>query len=258
MNEANDGEEGEFPFVVSVHDVASATAAETADWIGDLDALGVPATLLLIPGPYRGRSALPDDRALVAYLHSVAGRGHELSLHGFRHTGVPGGPAWRRLVDGVLARGAGEFWTLSERQAWARLRAGLGLLADADIGVTGFTPPAWLASPGARRALAGLGFRYWTSHLAVHDLARGQVRRMPALSHRPGGAGERVGLHAMVAAARFLSRTRRPFRIALHPADLHRPGLRAATHEAIETALAAGGRPVTYETLVATKWKDGA
>jgi predicted deacetylase len=239
-----------FPFVVSVHDVASATATETVDWVSDLDGLRVPATLLIVPGPFRGRPALPADRRLVAFLHEAAGRGHELSLHGYQHMGVPGGPVWRRLVDGVLARGAGEFWALSETQARARLRAGLGLLADADIGVTGFTPPGWLASPGARRALASLGFRYWTSHLAVHDLKRGTASRMPALSHRPGGAGERAGVHAMITAARLLSRNRVPFRIALHPADLARPGLRAAAHAAIRAALAAGGRPVTYETLV--------
>ena len=240
-----------FPFVVSVHDVASATAAETTEWIADLDALGIPATLLLIPGPYRGRPALPADRSLVAFLHAAAARGHELSLHGFRHAAVPGGgPVWRRLVDGVLARGAGEFWTLSETQARARLRAGLDLLADADIGVTGFTPPGWLASPGARRALAALGFRYWTSHFAVHDLRRDTALRMPALSHRPGGAGERAGRRAMITGARVLSRRRRPFRIALHPADLRRPGLRGATLTAIRAALAGGGRPVTYETLL--------
>jgi hypothetical protein len=41
-----------------------------------------------------------------------------------------------------------------------------------------------------------------------------------------------------------------PFRIALHPADLSRPGLRRAALDAIDAAIAAGGRPVTYETLV--------
>jgi uncharacterized protein len=240
-----------FPFVVSVHDVAAATATETAEWVADLDALGIPATLLLIPGPYRGSPALPADRSLVAFLHAAAGRGHELSLHGLRHTAAPGaGPLWRRLVDAVLARGAGEFWALSEPAARARLRAGLDLLADADIGVTGFTPPGWLASPGTRRALAALGFRYWTSHVAVHDLVRDTALRMPALSHRPGGAGERAGRHAMIIGALLLTRGRRPFRIALHPADLRRPELRAAAHAAIRAALAGGGRPVTYETLV--------
>jgi predicted deacetylase len=239
-----------FPFVVSVHDVAPATGEQTATWVADLDDRKVPATLLIVPAAFGGGPALPDDPALVAYLHAAVGRGHEPSLHGFRHRGVPGGPRWRRTVDQVLARGAGEFWSLTEEQARGLLRAGLDVLASVDIGVSGFTPPGWLASPGARRALAELGFRYWTSQLAVHDLGAGAVHRMPALSHRPGGAGERAGAHLMIAAARSLSRLRRPFRIALHPADLDHAGLREAAHTAIELALAAGGRPVTYETLV--------
>jgi predicted deacetylase len=239
-----------FPFVVSVHDVAPATADATARWVADLDERQVPATLLIIPSAFGGGPALPQDPALVHYLHAAAGRGHEPSLHGFRHQGVPGGPRWRRTVNQVLARGAGEFWSLTEQQAGELLRAGLEMLAGVDIGVTGFTPPGWLASPGSRQALAELGFRYWTSQLAVHDLGTGTVHRMPALSHRPGGAGERAGAHLMIAAARTFSRLRRPFRIALHPADLEYAGLREATHTAIELALAAGGRPVTYETLL--------
>lgn len=241
-----------FPFVVSVHDVAPVTAGATAEWLADLGRLGVPATLLVIPGPYGDGPALSAAPELVDLLHSAAGRGHELALHGLLHEGVPGGRPWRRVTDQVLARGAGEFWSLTRSQARAMLRAGLDLLADVDIGVCGFTPPGWLASPGTRLALADLGFRYWTGHLAVHDLTGGSARRMPALSHRPGGAGERAGARLMTSAARALSHARMPFRIALHPADLSRPGLREAAHAAIEIALAAGGRPVTYETLVIT------
>ncbi|MES9536609.1 DUF2334 domain-containing protein [Actinomadura sp. NPDC000600] len=235
---------------MSVHDVASSTAAPTAQWLTDLDERGVPATLLLIPGPFGGGPALRDDPALTEFLHRAAGRGHELALHGYRHEGVPGGSLWRRGVNEVLARGAGEFWTLTEQQARRRLRAGLEMLADADIGVMGFTPPGWLASPGTRRALAALGFGYWTSHLAVHCLPGGPVRRMPVLSHRPGGAGERTGARLMIDAARTFSRRRMPFRIALHPADLTRPGLRRTTLAALDLALAAGARPMTYEAAV--------
>ncbi|MBC6457896.1 DUF2334 domain-containing protein [Actinomadura sp. HBU206391] len=247
-----DGREG-FPFVVSVHDVAPATSAQTAGWLSDLTRRDVPATLLVIPGPYGGGAALPEDPDLVAFLHAAAGRGHELALHGFRHE--PGGdaPPLRRAVGRVAARTATEFWSLTEEQARDLLRAGLEALAEVDIGVVGFTPPGWLASAGTRRALADVGFRYWTSHLAVHDLTGGSHRRMPVLSHRPsGGAAERAGARLMTTAARGFARFGIPFRIALHPADLERPGLRAATLTAIDLALAAGGRPVTYETLITT------
>ena len=246
-----------FPFVVSVHDVAPATAEETAAWLADLDERGVPATLLIIPTGFRGGPALRQDPGLVSFLHSAAGRGHELSLHGYRHEGVPGGPLWRRGVNRMLARGAGEFWSLSEEEARTLLCAGLEALADVDIGVTGFTPPGWLASPGARRALADLGFHYWTSQLAVHDLVRPAVRRMPALSHRPGGTGERAGAQLMVTAARAFSSIGTPFRIALHPADLDYPGLREAALAAIDGALAAGGVPTTYETLISSPDRGG-
>ncbi|QXJ24210.1 DUF2334 domain-containing protein [Actinomadura graeca] len=239
-----------FPFVVSIHDVAPCTADATARWLADLDERGIPSTLLVIPGPFGGRAALPGDGPLVAFLHSAAGRGHELALHGYLHEGVPGGPLWRRGVDRALVRGAGEFWSLSGVQAVRRLRAGLALLAEAEIDVVGFTPPGWLASPGTRKALSALGFTYWTSHLGVHSLPGGPVRRMPALSHRPGGAGERTGARVMTGAARAFARTGVPFRIALHPADLGRPGLRRAALAAIDATVAAGGRPVTYETLV--------
>jgi predicted deacetylase len=241
-----------FPFVVSVHDVAPATAAETGAWLADLADREIPATLLVIPGPCLGGPALVEDPGLVAFLREAAGRGHEPALHGFRHEAGPGATPWREVTGRVLARGAGEFWSLGEDQARALLWAGTDALARVGIDVTGFTPPGWLASPGTRRALAATGLRYWTSHLAVHDLRTGRSRRMPVLSHRPGGTGERSAAHLMTGAARVLARSRTPFRVALHPADLARPGLRTATLEAIDLALAAGGRPVTYATLVAS------
>jgi predicted deacetylase len=250
---AGTGRSKGFPFVVSLHDVAPATSVQTADWLSDLARRAVPATLLVVPGPYDGGAALSDDPDLVTLLREASRQGHELALHGFRHEAGTGGPLWRRAIGHVMARTATEFWSLTEAQARELLRAGLEALAEVDIGVVGFTPPGWLASAGTRRALADVGFRYWTSHLAVHDLTGGSPRRMPVLSHRPsGGAAERAGARLMTTAARTFARYRVPFRIALHPADLTRPGLRAATLTAIDLALAAGGRPVTYETLITT------
>ncbi len=239
-----------FRLVVSLHDVAPATAEETASWLAELDALGVPASLLVVPGRFGGGPRLADAPEFAAWLRSLSG--HEISLHGLHHAGVPGGPHWRQAVNRAMARGAGEFCALTEVQAEARLRAGLQIMREAGLPVTGFTPPGWLASPGTRAALRSLGFAYWTSQAAVHTLPYGRVHRMPALSHRPGGRGERTGARLMVAAARTLSRAGTSFRVALHPADLDRPGLREATRTAIETALRAGAGPLTYAELTGT------
>ncbi|WP_106399232.1 DUF2334 domain-containing protein [Actinocorallia populi] len=240
--------DGDFRLVVSLHDVAPATAGETAAWLADLDALAVPASLLVIPGAFGGGPSLADDPAFASWLRSLPG--HEPSLHGLHHAAVPGGPPWRRAVGRVMARGAGEFCALTEAEALERLTAGLRIMRDARLPVTGFTPPGWLASPGTRAALRSLGLTYWTSQLAVHDLTTGRALRMPALSHRPGGRGERTGARLMTTASRAFSRTRTSFRVALHPADLQRPGLRETTLAALRIALDAGARPLTYAALV--------
>lgn len=238
--------------VVSVHDIASWSLEQSRCWVNDLDARGVPATLLLVPGAWRG-PGLPDDPALVDWAHDAQRRGHELALHGYTHQGVPGGSLPRRWTNTVLARGCAEFAALGQQAARVRLEHGLAALASVGITPRGFTPPGWLASPGTVAALRALGLEYTTSQLAVHDLRTGIPHRMVALSHRPGGLGERSGARLMrVAARRWAARGTR-FRIALHPADLARPGLRDCTLEAIDTALAAGARPCTYAAWVCSR-----
>jgi uncharacterized protein len=238
--------------VVSVHDVAPATAAPVRSWCADLDARGIRAALLVIPGPWRS-PGLGADPGFAAWLRERAGGGGELVQHGWLHraptTAVRG--QWRRrAVAGVLARGAAEFATLSEGQALARLAAGRAVLAAAGLVTPGFTPPGWLASPGTTRALTRLGYRYTTSHLGVRDLRGGAFVRAYALSHRPDGFGERFGAALMVAAATREVRHGRDVRIALHPADLARPGLREAALRAIDGCLERGAAPVTYLDLV--------
>ena len=40
--------------VVSIHDVAPASAEQTARWCADMDGLGIGVSLLVIPGLWRG------------------------------------------------------------------------------------------------------------------------------------------------------------------------------------------------------------
>jgi uncharacterized protein len=248
IDDVRDGEAAA-RLVVSVHDVSPATADETRRWCADADALGIPVSLLVIPGPWRGTS-LADEPAYADELRARAAHGDELMLHGWAHQAGPEGPWPRRMWGQVVARGAAEFAALDEIEAADRLLSGREVLRELDLTMHGFTPPGWLASAATNRALTMLGFRYTTSHLGVHDLRTGHTRHGFALSHRPGGTGERLGARMMVRWARWSARRGGLVRIALHPDDLTRPGLREAALHAIEAVLAAGGRAVTYSDVV--------
>jgi uncharacterized protein len=235
--------------VVSVHDVSPATAEQTGRWCHDADDLGIPVSLLVIPGPWRGMelTGAPDYARVLA---DRTRRGDEILLHGFTHRAGPEGGAVRRLVGRAVARGAAEFAALSADEASERLAAGRAALAGVGLSAAGFCPPGWLASPGAVTALKSHGFRYVTTHWGLRHLHDGRMRRGFALSHRPtGGPGERIGVALLRAAARLGAAHGGLVRIALHPDDLSRPGLRTQTLRAIEAVLAAGGQAMTYGQL---------
>lgn len=236
--------------VVSVHDVAPASAEATARWCADLDNLGVPASLLVIPGSWRGHM-LTDAPELARTIRARVAGGDEVLLHGLLHVADASGPLIRRAVGQLVARGAAEFAALAEAEARLRIHAGLNVLTEAGLHADGFCPPGWLASPGTVRALRAEGVNYLTVHRGLVDLRTGAERRAFALSHRPGGRGERAGAALMAAwARRTAMRNGDMVRIALHPDDLIRPGLRDSTLRTIEAVLKAGAEATTYGALV--------
>lgn len=235
--------------VVSVHDVAPATGAQAAAWRVHLARRQVPATWLVVPGPWRG-ALLAQDTALVAWLHDRVRAGDEVAQHGWEHRAVPDGPAWGRAVATLVARGCAEFATIGEEEAAQRLRWGRRVLEDLGLPPLGFTAPGWLTSPGAWRALAAEGYRYATSHTAVADLVTGVRHGALALSTRAGGLTEAVGAAVLPRLAARLAARGRPVRVALHPEDLASPRLRSAVLGAIDAALDQGATPITYWRLV--------
>lgn len=235
--------------VVSVHDVAPATAQASAQWVADLDARCIPASLLVVPGPWRG-ATLEGDGAFGAWLHACRFRGHEVCLHGWEHVAPADVPLARAAVGNLAARGCAEFWSLDETEAAQRVRWGLAVLSEHDLPVVGFTPPGWLLSAAAKRGVRSAGLRYVTTHRSVTDLVDGRQVRSTVLCHRPGGTGERAGAALMSHGPGRLARPGRTVRVALHPDDLLRPGLRQAALDGIDAALRAGAVPVTYQALL--------
>src|SRR5262245_30711987 len=122
--------------VVSVHDVAPASAEQTSRWCSDVDSLGIPVSLLVIPGSWRGM-CLADAPDVARVLAGRAEHGDEIVLHGLTHAAGPEGPWARRAVGRLVARGAAEFAALSAAQAAQRLRAGRAALASAGLSAAG-------------------------------------------------------------------------------------------------------------------------
>lgn len=226
--------------IVSIHDVSPATAVETAWWVDQVERLGKRATLLVIPGPWRGRSMSVGDPLSVS-LRLWAGRGHEISLHGWDHR-----QSTKKPVARILARGAGEFAGLDSAGSESRLVAGLGLLSANEIAASGFTPPGWLISRDAARAVRHVGIDYLTTHLTIHDFLEKRTLNVPVVCHRPGSPLSGAGVIAMRAAYAMARRTGRDLRIAIHPDDAHDRRLAATTLRILRSAVQSGLDVVPY------------
>jgi len=250
--------------IISIHDVAPSTFERSRDWVRRVEAHGFRASLLVVPGPW-GSDGLEHDPELVAWLHEVAVRGHELSLHGWEHRGVSGlaasggrdastGGRLRSAYGRMIARGCGEFHDLDRLEALRRLRLGLGVMARCGIDPVGFTPPGWLSSPESRAAMVELGFAYTTSQWTVFDLLEGREVRIPAVSQRPGSSLSGAGAVMNERVMRHRLRRRQPVRIALHPDDLHHRHLVDATERMLLGLQRASDRGdvdvITYAELV--------
>jgi hypothetical protein len=159
-------------------------------------------------------------------------------------------PPARALVGDLVARGCAEFWSLNEDQAAGRAIRGLDLLAAYGLKPTGFTPPGWLASAQAIRGLRRAGLRYVTTHRYVTDLVTGDRLGAFVICHRPHSRGERAGAALMSRAPRLLLRPGRTLRMALHPDDLLRPGLRESALQGIDAALEGGAVALTYDRVL--------
>jgi predicted deacetylase len=237
--------------LVSIHDVAPSTAWAAREWAAKLDRRGVPTSLLVVPGPWEGTPLL-HDRSLVRWLRGRVTRGDEVLLHGWTHRAPRTGPAWRRGLGAVGGRGAAEFFALDAAETSRRLALGQDTMRSVGLDPAGFTPPGWLASPATPAALRALGFRYWTSHRAVHDLATRARHPIFALSHRPRSASEPASAWLLDRMARRLARDGNSVRLALHPDDLSSGRITACTLGVLDAALEAGAVPRTYGELVAS------
>jgi predicted deacetylase len=207
---------------VVLHDVAPATwplCARLLDW---LDELGAPPVTLLVVPDFHARGRVDATPEFVRAIEARLRRGDELALHGYHHRDAA--PAPRDPVDWLLRRvltaGEGEFAALSALQARRKLRDGLDTFAQLGWPVSGFVPPAWLASAGTRGALKDSGLQYTSTHAALIALPDGRRFAAPCLTASPRSSWRRVASRLWLRAAVATTSGVGTVRVGLHPGDV--------------------------------------
>lgn len=234
--------------LVSIHDVTPRFADEVRTlWALCADRGVVPA-LLVVP-QWHGGFPLEEAPSWVDWLRERVSHGAELFLHGERHDEAGLRRGW---VDEARALGRtareGEFLTLAEGQARARIDRGLTRLRRLALRPIGFVPPAWLAHADTYRAVAaaGLAFSEDDTHVNLHH--RATRMRVPVIRW---SARTRWRARVSVAAAALRLGTVRgawTIRVALHPGDLHDRSTAHSIHETLERLLAER-HPARYAEL---------
>ena len=171
----------------------------------------------------------------------LLGRGAGVALHG--RTLLDDAAARRRPADWlrrrVLTAGEGEFAAMQSADARIRIDSGRELLARLGWRVSGFVPPAWLASAGTREALRHSGLSYTTTHGALVHLPAGARMMAPCLTASTRSAWRRLASRGWIGALRSLGARLPLLRVGLHPADARDPRTMATWERVLAQLLAA-------------------
>ena len=245
--------------VVSLHDVAPATAELSRRWLELLETLGVRASLLVIPGRWNGQE-LSHSPAFVDWLHAAESRGHEIVQHGLLHTRDNNftSTSKRSRVGQLLGRGCQEFWELPYEEAFKRLIHGKSMMTKCGFHATGFVAPAWMMSEGTLDALRDTGFQYTNNHTHLINTQTGAKKFVVVTSQRPRSLLSLPGVAVTNGIAKYAESQGKPLRIAIHPADLMSPRLREANLKLITQFLSRGYVSMTYDELCTYEFPSSA
>jgi predicted deacetylase len=229
-----------------LHDVAPQTWADYQPFVEAIDALGeVPMTWLVVPDFHKHNSldAHPEFRRLLN--HRVA-RGDELALHGYFHCDESPTPHTPR--DWFMRRiytHEGEFYSLSQEAALARLHAGIDMFHRYHWPLEGFVAPAWLMSEGTRQALRQLPLSYTSDPQHLYRLPDFTPVDAPGLVWSARSAWRR-GVSKLVSDQREHRWRPAPvIRLGLHPVDMRHPFSRNYWLQTLKRLLDEGRVPMT-------------
>jgi uncharacterized protein len=244
--------------LISLHDVSPLTLPQCEEAIALLAELGVaPSVLTVLAIPHHeGKVTLDRDPPTVRFLRTLADGGARLVMHGLTHRMI--GRAWSPpgfFRAHVFARGEGELHNCDAAETARRLDEGTAILRRAGLeeATRAFVPPAWLLSPAARAVVAARGFDFY-------EVFGGIVQDDARCARRVIGWGSLGAIEAATTAiyADLQSlRTGVDTRLAIHPADMRRPGQRRAIRRTV-ARLVGRMRPETYTGYLQSRTKRPA
>jgi predicted deacetylase len=229
--------------LVSLHDVSPLTVDACVDAVAMLDEVGIRAgdlTVFVIPH-HEGKTTIDAHAPTVRFLRGLADSGACLAMHGLTHR-MPGrafSPAGIIRAH-VFARGQGELYKSDAADAQRRLDDGAAVLrrAGLDDATRAFVPPAWQLSRAARQVVEQAGFEFFELFGGIVPGAeqhRGALR-----ARRLIGWGSLNAVEAAATAIWASAQSLRPpadTRLAIHPADMRRPGQTRAVRRVLERML---------------------
>ena len=238
--------------VVSIHDVSPATRAATERILGDLAAIGISKTSLLVVPDHHRRGRISEDAGFGEWLRARVAAGHEPVLHGYWHAreAVGGDGPWKKLVTQSYTAGEGEFYDLEKREAGRRLELGRAELASIRVSAEGFIAPAWLLGAEAEAAVREAGFGYTTRIAVVRDFKAGRDHRSRSLVWSVRAGWRRICSLAWNAAVFSTVKNSPLVRIGIHPPDWNHAAIRNQILAFCRAALAGRGAMTYQQWLV--------
>ncbi|WAL47245.1 DUF2334 domain-containing protein [Rhodococcus pyridinivorans] len=217
--------------IVSVSGIRDVTRDVVNDFAREMDARGVPLSLLVAPR-LKDHYRLVRDPATQEWLLERREGGDVIVLHGYDQA--------------ATKRRRAEFAMLPEHEARLRLLAADRVLEETGLRTRLFAPPRWVASPGAVAALPQVGFRMMADVAGIRDLAAGTVTRTRVYGIGDGAKSEPWWCRAMVIGASRVARRGEVLRLAIAAPRLAESGPRQAILDAVDIALHHGAEPAVY------------
>lgn len=248
--------------VVALHDVSPATWPACSRILSMLDAVGAsPVTLLVVPD-FHHRAPVRQDHAFCRAIDARLARGDEAVLHGMYHIDEEPPPRTVRafIERRLLTRAEGEFAALTRVAAALRIEAGVTMFRALGWPLTGFVPPAWLASAGARTALAECAhpFRYMSVRSGIYRLPEWRFEPTANLCYSPTNAWRRA--YSRLSIRRESRRAPKVslLRLSLHPQDAQVPQVLRHWQRLVEETVATHRVVTKREFALAPTPREGS